>query len=57
MLDGTIWGAPGNTPGIAPKGALKDLNKGAQKSAPEIALIGALQVALVHAIFIEFCSF
>ena len=39
-----------NTPGIAPKSALYDLCKGAQKDAPEIALKVALQVALVHAI-------
>ena len=46
VIDGTIYGAPDNTPGIAPKGVLQDLQKDAQKGAPENALQFALQVAL-----------
>ena len=38
---------------IAPEGVFQDLYKGAQKSAPEIALKGALQVALELLLFIQ----
>ena len=38
-------GAPDSTPEIAPKGALQDLYKDAQKGTSEVALIGAIQVA------------
>ena len=38
---------------IAPEGVFQDLYKGAQKNAPEIALKGALQVALELLLFIQ----
>ena len=46
---GTIQGAPDNTPRIA----LQDLLTGAQKSAPEIELKGALQAALEFHLFMQ----
>ena len=44
-LDDTIQSAPDNTPGIAPKDALIDLYKDAQKGACEVELKGALLVS------------
>ena len=38
VLDSTAKGAPNNTPGIAPKGALQYLYKDVQKGAPENVL-------------------
>ena len=52
-LCGTISGEPYNTLIIALKGAFQDLYKRAQKGSPEIALKGALQVALELHLFMQ----
>ena len=41
------------TPVILHKGAIQDLYKGAQKGTPEIALNGAIQVALTLHLFMQ----
>ena len=52
-----ICGAPNNASRNAPKGAVQDLFKGAQKSAPEILQKGALQAALELHLFMQFSMY
>ena len=52
MLDYTTYGLPEKAPGIAPKSALEDLYKDAQKDAPEAKQKDTLPVALELHLFV-----